>query len=888
MTPERWERIKQTLERAISLDMTARAAYLASACADDADLRAEVESLLDSHDAAGDAFLQTPINDVRQRSSETSAALSHVGRRIGAYDLVEQIGHGGMGEVYRAVRADGQFSQEVALKRVRSGLDTADVLERFRAERQILATLDHPLIARLFDGGTADDGVPYLVMELVRGVPLDRYCDERRLDITARLRLFLQVCTAVEYAHQRLIVHRDLKPSNVLVTVDGIPKLLDFGIAKIVDAMPTNRTATRAMTLEYASPEQVRGDTITTATDVYALGVVLYRLLTGRFPHQVSAQSLHELAVAITSQDPRSPSAVVAPADEDATAAEAASLRRESTVSALQRRLSGDLDNILLTALRKEPERRYRSVAEFAQDIENHLRGLPVSAVPDRWTYRTGKFVGRHRLSLAATAVVLLVILAGAVFSLEQARRARRAQAIAEERFDMVRRLAKAVVFEFNDALERVPGTTAARKLIVTRATEYLDSLSKEQANDMPLERELADAYVRIGDVLGNPYHPNLGDTEGALIRYRRAVELYEQLERRDPSAETRSGLAQAYMGLGAMFWSAGNGRDARGSYVRALAIYEDLTRRDARFRRDNAGAAYYLGQTDLRFGNPREAVVSFEHARSDYERVVAEAPDDDQSRRSLGLTDLKLADVKALVGDEEAAADVYQQASRELESVLATRPSSNDLQRLVAYVWLRRADQDAVIAPAEREALARRAIAMLRPQVDADPSNTQATLDWASAYQVLGNALADARRDADASAALHVSSNSFERLLAINPGYIEARRELASTRRLIGRAAMRRHAPRAALVEYQRARAALEAPDLVRQAPRTLAQLYADMGDAYVALVAEHTAGARDAAADCYRRSEAKWAEIAAGQPLSAGNSRLRREVVRKLAVLE
>ena len=535
--------------------------------------------------------------------------------------------------------------------------------------------------------------------------------------------------------------------------------------------------------------------------------------------------------MAITSRDPRVPSAVVARGDEHATAAETVSLRRSASVPMLQRRLAGDLDNILLTALRKEPDRRYPSVAEFAQDIENHLRGRPVSAVPDRWTYRTRKLVGRHRLSLAATVAVLLVILAGAAFSMEQARRARRAQAVAEERFDMVRRLANAVVFEFNDALQDVPGTTAARKLIVTRATEYLDSLSREQANDVPLARELADAYLRIGEVLGNPYRPNLGDSDGALIRYRRAVEIYTQIERRDPGAKTRSGLAEAYIGLGSLFWSRGNGRDARDSYVRALAIYDDLARRDPRFRRDGAGAAYYLGQTDLRFGTPRAAGASFERARRDYETVVSAAPDDYQSRRSLGLTILKLADVKLLMGDDAGAAAFYEQAGRELEAVLATRPSSNDLQRLVANVWLRRAEMETVTAPVEREALATQAIAILRPQVDADPSNTQATLDWAVVYQTLGSALADARRDPDASAALRVSSSSFERLLAINPGYIEARRELAYTSRQIGRIAMRRQGPRAALKEYERARSTLEAPDMARQDPMMLARLYADMG---------------------------------------------------------
>src|ERR1700722_2643177 len=309
MTPERMEQIGEVLEKALALEITMREKYLDVACVNDLELRREVESLLDSHERAGSSFLNSPVDRVVDSAARAS---SRPGRRIGAYDILEQIGRGGMGEVYSAVRADGQYEKKVAIKLVRSGYDTESILERFRNERQILARLDHQNIAQLLDGGTTDDGIPYLVMELVDGVPIDDYCDARKLNISSRLRLFRQVCGAVQFAHQHLVIHRDIKPSNILVTEDGSPKLLDFGIAKIFDAAGSlEATLLRPMTPEYASPEQIRGDAITTATDVYSLGVVLYQLLTGRSPYPGHTHTPHKLAQAVCESEPIRPSSIV-------------------------------------------------------------------------------------------------------------------------------------------------------------------------------------------------------------------------------------------------------------------------------------------------------------------------------------------------------------------------------------------------------------------------------------------------------------------------------------------------------------------------------------------------------------------------------------------------
>jgi serine/threonine protein kinase len=313
LNPERWRQVREILDNAIALPSGKRSAYLDQTCSADAELRAEVESLLLSHERADSVFLKTPVVDLKIAIAETEHEPGRAGHRIGVYQIVQELGRGGMGEVYRAVRADGQYDKQVAIKLVRGGFDTSYVLERFRHERQILASLDHPNIARLYDGGTTEDGIPYLVMELIEGIPIDQYCETHDLDIPERLKLFNQVCAAVQYAHQRLVIHRDIKPGNILVTADGVPKLLDFGIAKILDpSAGAEVTMIRSMTPEYASPEQIRGEPITTATDIFSLGVVLYRLLTGRSPYPENTNTPHEFARMICEVEPTRPSTVVA------------------------------------------------------------------------------------------------------------------------------------------------------------------------------------------------------------------------------------------------------------------------------------------------------------------------------------------------------------------------------------------------------------------------------------------------------------------------------------------------------------------------------------------------------------------------------------------------
>ncbi len=438
MTEEQLQRAKEIYEAAAERDPSERPALLDEACSDDRELRAEVEELLSFLPESGD-FIERPLLADLSLAGSIAQTLA-AGRRIGPYRVLEEIGRGGMGAVYLAVRADDEFSQQVAIKLVWPGFDSAEVVRRFKQERQILANLDHPNIGRLLDGGTTEEGWPYVVMEYVNGVPITEYCDEHQLSVAERLKLFQQVCAAVAYAHRNLVVHRDLKPGNIFVTREGSVKLLDFGIAKILDpslrpdALSLTHTGMYAMTPEYASPEQARGENITTASDVYSLGVTLYELLTGVHPFRFKTRVLHEMLRTICEDEPARPSLVCSPgfSRKDSSTElppEGGTTNflsaHENTPDKLRRRLQGDLDHIILKAMRKEPEQRYASVEQLSEDIRRHLEGQPVIARKGSASYRARKFIRRHKVGVAATAALALALIAGMIVGLWQAGRAR-------------------------------------------------------------------------------------------------------------------------------------------------------------------------------------------------------------------------------------------------------------------------------------------------------------------------------------------------------------------------------------------------------------------------------------------------------------------------------
>ncbi len=544
MATERWREIEALFAEVAALPAAERADHLRRRCGGDEDLRREVESLLAADAAVGD-FLEQPV-------VAPAAALpppSAVGRRLGPYAVERKLGAGGMSTVYLAVRADEEYRQQVAIKVFGYGADRADLVERFRAERQILASLDHPNIARLLDGGTTEDGLPYLVMEYVEGLPIDRYCDEHGLSLDERIDLFRQVCAAVQYAHQNLVVHRDIKPSNILVTADGVPHLLDFGIAKLLDgsALPGTAAATmtgeRLLTPLYASPEQVEGRPVNTASDVYSLGVLLYVLLAGRLPYRLEAERVDVVERAVVEQEPERPSAAVA-------------------LPPLRRRLAGDLDNIVLTALRKEPARRYASVELLSEDLRRHRTGLPVAARPATVGYRVGKFVGRHRLGVAAAALVALVIFGLAVTMTVQAVR------LARQRDEIERERDKAVrVAEFLEEIFAAADPGQARGETVT-AREILDrgagKITAELAGQPELEAALAAAIGRAYDGLG------LYDRAQPLLERSLAL-------RRRAFGAAHPEVAESLYALGALHWQRGELDLAEATFRRALEMRRAL-----------------------------------------------------------------------------------------------------------------------------------------------------------------------------------------------------------------------------------------------------------------------------------------------------------------------
>jgi len=537
MSPEeRWQCVKTILAEALERPFAERAAYLHEACGDDTQLRLEVESLLLADGDAGD-FLNQPV-------IESSNA---VGLRLGPYRMLEVIGQGGMGAVYRAVRDDDEFQQEVAIKLIRRGVNSDYVRSRFLYERQILAFLNHPNIARLLDGGTTEDGLPYFVMEFVEGRAIDDYCQQHQLSLPARLELFLKACAAVEYAHRNLIVHRDLKPSNILITADGTPKLLDFGIAKLLlpdhpQLAPAQTSILmRALTPDYASPEQIRGEPVSTSTDVYSLGVLLYELLTGKKAHRFETNTPGEIERVVCHVEAVRP-------------------------SLLNKELAGDLDQILLKALEKDAALRYPSVEQFAEDIRRYLSGQPVSARSHTLLYRVGKFVRRRKGVVLAAAAILFTLLGGIAATTREAR-------IAQRRFNDVRKLANSLIVE-HDAFALIPGNTAQRGRLVHQALTFLDDLYQGSSSDPQMQRELAIAYEKMGDVQGRADGPNLGNTQAAIESYRKSLLLREALAK---GAGGEAELSGIYLRLSGALKVAGQFTEAIACDKKALEIRERL-----------------------------------------------------------------------------------------------------------------------------------------------------------------------------------------------------------------------------------------------------------------------------------------------------------------------
>jgi tetratricopeptide (TPR) repeat protein len=558
-----------------------------------------------------------------------------------------------MGSVYRATRID-DFRMQVAIKLLKRGTDTEIALSRFRAERQILARLQHPNIARLLDGGATEAGSPYFVMEYVEGVPLLQHV--ATLSLRRRLELFRSLCPAVQYAHRNLIVHRDIKPANILVTPEGVPKLLDFGIAKLLDPTPDGGTAAytgagaRLMTPDYASPEQVRGEPVTTATDVYSLGAVLYELLTDQRAHQLESYSPEAVEKEVCGREPRTPSAV-------------------------SRHLDPDLDNIVLMALRKEPQRRYSSVEQFSEDIRLYLEGRPVRARKDTRRYRAWMFLRRNRVGAALAALTLLGVVTAVSAVQHQAHRA-------EQRFGQVRKLANTVLFELHPEIEGLAGSTRAREMLVRTSLSYLDSLAAEAADDPALQLELATAYERIGDVQGNPLFAHLGHPKASIESYGKALEIAQKVRTSGQALEI---IARSHYKIGCVYnWALGRLSLAEQSMRRAIPIADSIPAKTGRpAYRVRFEAHGFLGDMETY----RQAAAALAPLRRSLEigREWSAAQPGSETTYYLAIAMSRLGVALQETGDLPGALTYLQNALRLIEQLLQVDPASG--------VWKRERD---------------------------------------------------------------------------------------------------------------------------------------------------------------------------------------------------
>lgn len=881
----RWERINAIFDHAVELTAAERPAYLDGVCSDDAELRSEVARLLEAHERAS-GFIERPLD--REFEGAAQVRASHLeGKRIGAWRVLRQVGRGGMGAVWLGERADGQFEQHVAIKLIHPGLGADWVLRRFRTERRILAGLDHPHIARLYDGGTTDDGVPYFVMEYIEGVPIDRYCDERRLDVTARLELFRQVCAAVAYAHQSLVIHRDIKPSNVLVAADGAAKLLDFGIATILEDRGTGAevhtvTAQHLMTPEYASPEQIRGLAATTLSDVYALGVMLYELLCGRPPYRFANRSLAEVVRAHGTGEPERPStATTTPhgARRD-PAFDAESQRiaavREGNVERLRRRLRGDLDTIVLKAMQSDPQRRYASVEQFSEDIRRHLVGLPVVARPDTVGYRTRKFVRRNRVAVAGATLVALALVGGAVTTAWQARRAREAQARAERRFGDLRKLAHAVMFDYHDAIKDLVGSTPVRERLVKDGLEYLDGLSRDAGDDASLQRELAEAYRRMGDVQGGGM-ANLGNTGGALDSYGRAEAIYRALVGADSAnVQDRRGLARCLVKRCRLIWRNGGVREALETVREARGTLESLAAEapdDVATRKELASTLDTEGELLSESGDVPAALQVHKRQLALCEAILAADMTDRSARLTVAISTARVSSALSALGDYEAALEYNNRSLRQRVDLATEFPMNAEYQRSLGSAYSQEGTLLAAVGrPKEALASYEKCLASSQALLASDPTNQVFQSDMGNDLAKIGNMLVELGDLTGAATRYRESLRIRTAVFEADPQNNFKRQPVIETHAKLARTLARSGQHREAGTHCDAALALLEATT----PESTNVGLYAAMAERYFDLGTVHTIAAADSrrsgdgvraswqhALDMYRRSAAIWSEL-------------------------
>ncbi|MEP6923116.1 MAG: serine/threonine-protein kinase [Pyrinomonadaceae bacterium] len=802
MRTDNWQKIKELFNATIELPETERESILEKI---DSDLRDAVEKLLHAHEQANNFIVEPAVVEIGL-ADENEFDL-HVGTQIDSYKILREIGHGGMGTVYLAAR-DDDFEKQVAVKLIKRGMDTNAVLKRFVVERQILANLEHPNIASLLDGGSTADGLPYLVMEYIEGEIVTKFCDSHQFSTEERLKLFQEICGAVSYAHQNLVVHRDLKPSNILVTEAGVPKLLDFGIAKLLhpdwslETAEATATMFRLMTPEYASPEQMRGLPITTASDVYSLGVVLYELLTGERPYKIESRLPEEAAQIVLNAVPPKPSSVISskPKVQSSKTVQQSTqtvdgANQQSKTQNLKS-LRGDLDNIILKSLRKEPERRYASVQEFSQDIRRHLAGLPVSATADTTFYRAGKFLKRHRLGVFAGLLIALTLISATIVTSWQAVVASRERNRAEQRFNQVRKLANTVLFDYHERIKNLPGSTETRKKLVTDALEYLDNLAQTSDNSPDLQRELALAYQKVGDIQGGFVESaNTGESNAALENYRKALAIQERLvsQSNNPDAD-RNTLAKLYINVGEQLAQKGDFQSQVDFCQRAVAIRSEIAQKSPQnttVQADLAVALSSLASAVRAKGDYDGAILNFRQAANIYQELalVDEGAERRGTRlRNAALTYKSMGGVFEQKQDFVSALELYRKAIAIDQANAAANPNNAQYQLDLSFTLNSIASSLTNQGNFnEAQENCRKALEIQEKTAAADPKNAFAQTAVARTYRRMGDILKNLEKFEEASINYQKAIKMFEEFSNADPSNVSLKVRLAEVYSVYG-----------------------------------------------------------------------------------------------------